>query len=86
MTQRRTSHGFVYELLAGIEVSSENQALVKVCEHGVLQGDPCFLLQGLEGFCVVVLPEVFQAQTDGLLFTVLFRRQTFALMFFKPRL
>lgn len=55
---------------------------MKVREHGVLQGDPCFLLQGLEGFCVVVLPEVFQAQTDGLLFTVLFRRKTFTLMCF----
>lgn len=40
-------------------------------EHGMLQSDPCFLLQGLEGFRVVVLPEVFQAQADGLLFTVL---------------
>lgn len=66
-----TSHGFVYELLAGVKVSSEDQPLMEVREHGMLQSDPCFLLQGLEGFCVVVLPEVFQAQSDGLLFTVL---------------
>lgn len=49
---------------------------MEVREHGMLQSDPCFLLQGLEGFCVVVLPEVFQAQADGLLFTVLSGKKT----------
>lgn len=49
---------------------------MEVREHGMLQSDPCFLLQGLEGFCVVVLPEVFQAQADGLLFTVLLGKKT----------
>lgn len=70
-----TSHSFIDELLTGVKVSTEDQALVEVCEHGVLQRDARLLLQRLEGLGVVVLPEVLQTQTDGLLFTVLHRRQ-----------
>ena len=40
-------------------------------EHGVLQSNAGLLLQRLKGLCVIVLPEVLQAQADGLLFSVL---------------
>lgn len=44
---------------------------MEVCEHGVLQCYARLLLQRLEGLGVVVLAEVLQTQTYGLLFTVL---------------
>lgn len=66
-----TSHSFVDELFAGVEVSPQHQAVVEVREHGMLQRYPRLLLQRLEGLCVVVLPEVLEAKADGLLFSVL---------------
>jgi len=66
-----TSHGFVDELLASVEVSLQHQAVVQVCEHRMLQGDPRLLLQRLEGLHVVVLPVVLEAKADGFLFSVL---------------
>ena len=41
---------------------------MKPGEEGILQLDPRLLLEGLEGFKVVVLPKVLQAQPDGLCF------------------
>lgn len=48
---------------------------MEVCEHGVLQRYARLFLQRLESLSVVVLPEVLQTQTDGLLLAVLHRRQ-----------
>lgn len=69
--QGHTSHCFVYELLTGVKVSLQYQTVVQVCEHGVLQGYARLLLQRLEGFRVVVLPEVLEAEPNGFLFSVL---------------
>lgn len=71
----RTSHSFVYELLAGVKISLQHQPVVQVGEHWVLQRYPSLLLQRLEGLCVVMLPEVFEAKADGFLFSVLQRTQ-----------
>lgn len=67
----RTFDGFVDELLTGIKVSPEYQTVMEVCQHLVFQRDACLLLQRLKGFCVVMLPEVLQAQADRFLFPVL---------------
>lgn len=68
-----TSHSFVYELFAGVKISLEHESVVQVSEHGVLQSDPSLLLERLEGLCVVMLSEVFEAKADGFLFSVLER-------------
>lgn len=77
-----TSHSFVYELLTGVKVSLQNQPVVQVGEHRVLQCYPSLLLQWLEGLCVVMLSEVLEAKADGFLFSVLWerRKQTWAQM------
>lgn len=67
----RTFDSFVDELLTGIKVSTEYQAVVEMCQHLVFQRDACLLLQRLKGLCVVMLPEVLQAQADRFLFPVL---------------
>lgn len=69
--KHNTSHSFVYELFTGIKVALQNQPVMQVCQHGVLQCYPSLLLQRLEGLCVVMLPEVLEAKADGFLFSIL---------------
>lgn len=66
-----TSHGFVDEVLAGVEVPLQHEPVVQVGEHGVFERYPGLLLQRLKGLGVVMLPEVFEAKADGLLLSVL---------------
>ena len=44
---------------------------MKVCQHGVLQRNPCLLLERFKRLRVIVLAKVLQAKVNGFLFTVL---------------
>lgn len=70
-----TSHSFVDELFTGVKISLEDEAVVQMGEHGMFQRYPSLLLERLEGLCVVMLSEVFEAKADGFLFSVLQRER-----------